>query len=389
MKKLLVLFLLCFYFCTPSHAQDTCSLRISLLTCSPGEELYSTFGHTAIRVQDRESGLDEVYNYGTFEFSPEFYSQFIRGKLLYYLSVENFNDFVAQYQWESRSIVEQDLLFSCEKKQQLYEALQVNALEQNKYYRYDFLFDNCTTRAKDIIAKNADSAVVFNNILPDDRPSFRDLIHSYLNKGGQYWSKLGIDMLLGSDLDELANNEESMFLPDWLLNGYDHATVNGKPVVTKPATVLTMPSPLNKGSWFRPVVVFSILFVLFAALTFVSGKGIRKVMQMLDFLFFFLLGASGVLMLFMWFGTDHYVCRNNFNLLWALPTHLVMAFFVGSKKAWVRGYFRVVFWITLLFGLSWLILPQEINPAIIPILLIILLRSWFLSKNKIYAGEKA
>lgn len=389
MKKLLVIFSLLFLYASFSYAQDSCSLKITLLTCSPGEELYSTFGHTAIRVQDRTSGVDEVYNYGTFEFSPEFYSQFIRGKLLYYLSVENFNDFVAQYQWESRSIVEQDLLFSCEKKLQLYEALQVNALEQNKYYRYDFLFDNCTTRAKDIIAKNADSVVAFNNILPEDRPSFRDLIHSYLNKGGQYWSKLGIDMLLGSDLDELASNEEAMFLPDWLLKGYDHATVNGKPVVTKPAEVLTMPSPLNKGSWFRPMVVFSILFLVFAILTSLPGNRIGKALQMLDFLFFFILGASGVLMLFMWFGTDHYVCRNNFNLIWALPTHLVMAFFVGSKKAWVRGYFRVVFWITLLFGLSWLILPQEINPAVILILLIILLRSWFLSKNKIYAGEKA
>ena len=292
------------------------------------------------------------------------------------------------YQWESRSIVEQELLFSCEHKSQLYEALKINAKEENRMYKYDFLFDNCTTRARDIISNNADSIVEFQNILPEERPSFRDLIHSYLDRGGQYWSKLGIDILLGADLDQIASNEEAMFLPDWLLNGFDHATVNGKPVVSKAVPVLTMPSPLNKKSWFRPVVVFSVLFLVFAALTFLKDRRAQRVLQILDSLFFFLLGAAGILLLFMWFGTDHYMCRNNLNLVWALPTHIVMVFFIRSNRNWVKTYFRVVFWITLLFGISWPVLPQEINTALIPVILIIILRSWFISKNKTYAGER-
>ncbi len=168
-------------------AKDSCRLHISLLTCSPGEELYSTFGHTALRVKDNTTGSDIVFNYGTFEFGPDFYTKFIKGQLRYFLSIENFADFAYSYQYESRSIQEQVLQLSCVEKEKLFTALQINAQEENKYYQYDFLFDNCTTRAKDIVARNTASPVVFNNILPADVPTFRNQIHYYLNKGGQYW----------------------------------------------------------------------------------------------------------------------------------------------------------------------------------------------------------
>ena len=157
MKRLVLLFLFPLLIPVISFGQnDSCSLRISLLTCAPGEELYSTFGHTALRVQDPSQGIDQVYNYGTFEFGPDFYTKFIRGKLLYFLSVEEFGDFMYQYEAQSRSVQEQVLRLDCFEKQKLRSALQVNALEENKYYRYDFLFDNCTTRAGDMVAKNTE-----------------------------------------------------------------------------------------------------------------------------------------------------------------------------------------------------------------------------------------
>src|SRR5690606_35915179 len=152
----------------PQH--DSCALNISLLTCAPGSELYSTFGHTAIRVQNTELGYDEVYNYGTFEFGPDFYTKFIRGKLLYFLSVESFEDFIYQYEMESRSIQEQILLLDCGEKHRLLEALHQNAQPQNRYYRYDFLRDNCTTRARDMIRGQTKDSVLFKNILGDDKP---------------------------------------------------------------------------------------------------------------------------------------------------------------------------------------------------------------------------
>ena len=138
MKQAGLFLLFTFYFLVSAFSQDSCSLRISLLTCAPGGELYSTFGHTAIRVQDPNSGMDEVYNYGTFEFDEDFYSKFVRGKLLYALSVQRFDEFIYQYQVESRSVIEQEISFTCSQKEKLVAALQTNALPQNRFYRYDF-----------------------------------------------------------------------------------------------------------------------------------------------------------------------------------------------------------------------------------------------------------
>jgi hypothetical protein len=369
-------------------AQDSCSLRISLLTCAPGEELYSTFGHTALRVQDAQKGTDYVFNYGTFEFGPDFYTKFIRGKLLYFLSVQEFTDFMYEYQLQSRSIQEQVVQLSCAEKQKLYTSLQVNAQEQNRYYRYDFLFDNCTTRAGDIVANNTDSPVVFKNILPENHPTFRNLIHSYLNAGHQYWSKLGIDILLGAKLDRKVTNREAMFLPDYLLKGFDSASVNDHPLVTPPQTILQMPSPLKNKSFLTPGVVFGLLLVIVVGISFVYSGWARTTIRVFDFLFFFVLGLAGLLLLFMWFGTDHKVCQNNYNLLWALPTNVVMAFFVHNKKQWVKKYFSIVFWLSVVLALTWFFLPQQMNNALLPAVLLIIYRSWHLSKTKPYAGKR-
>ena len=388
LKKLLLLlsFILCIFHY--ALAQDSCNLRISLLTCAPGEELYSTFGHTALRVQDAASGTDYIFNYGTFEFGPDFYTKFIRGKLLYFLSVEEFNDFVYEYQLQSRSIQEQVMQLDCVEKQKLYTALQQNAQEQNRYYRYDFLFDNCTTRAGDIVVKNADSPVIFKNILPEDRPTFRNLIHSYLNAGHQYWSKLGIDVLLGVKLDRKATNREAMFLPDYLLKGFDSAGIDNHSLVTPHQTILDMPSPLKRKSFLTPGLVFSMLLIVVIAISFVQLNWARKTIEIFDFVFFFSLGLAGIVLLFMWFGTDHKVCQNNFNLLWALPFNVIMAFFVHSKESWVKKYFSIVFWLSLALVLTWFFLPQQMNNALIPIVILIIYRTWHLSKIKFYATER-
>jgi hypothetical protein len=387
LKKLLLLlsFTICLF--RSGIAQDSCGVQISLLTCAPGEELYSTFGHTALRVRDAIKGTDQVFNYGTFEFGPDFYMQFIRGKLLYFLAVEDFNDFMYDYRMQSRSVQEQVLQLSCGEKQKLLAALDSNALEQNRYYKYDFLFDNCTTRAGDIVAKNTTTPVIFRNILPDKHPSFRDLIHTYLDAGHEPWSKLGIDILLGAKLDRKVTTREAMFLPDYLLKGFDSATVNRHPLATPPQTLLQMPSVLAQKSFLTPAIVFSLLLVLMIALSFAKARWAVMTLSVFDFLFFFVLGLAGLLLLFMWFGTDHRVCQNNWNLFWALPTNVVMAFFVHSKRPWVQKYFRLVFRISLVLVIVWFFLPQQMNNALLPVVLLIIWRSWHLSKNQAYAGK--
>ena len=218
-----------FHFSIPSlFAQDSCDLRISLLTCGPGDELYATFGHTAIRVTLKDSSGDYVFNYGTFEFQEGFYSKFVKGSLLYYLSVQDYDEFLYTYQAENRSVTEQVLQLTCEEKHQLFFVLQQNADPRNRNYKYDFLFDNCTTRAKNIIFNNSRIPVITGRIIPDKAPTFRDLIHSYLDSGKKQWSKLGIDLLLGASVDKRVTNDQAQFLPEYLMHGVDHSVRNGQ-----------------------------------------------------------------------------------------------------------------------------------------------------------------
>jgi hypothetical protein len=366
-------------FCLPSAAQpDTSHLRISLLTCSPGAELYSTFGHTAIRVTDSMRGIDMVYNYGTFDDrDPNFYVKFTKGIMLYALSNYSFPDFLQEYQYEKRSVIEQNLALTGDEKQRLYAALQQNVQEQNRYYHYYFHTDNCTTRARDIIAQRSGAAVVFKNMLPAKTPTYRNLIHTYLNKANQHWSKLGIDFLLGNNFDKKVTNEEAMFLPDYLMAGFDNATADGHPLVTQKQTVLPATPEPPAVTLFTPVFVFSLLFIITGLLSFNTNRWAQQALNVFDSIFFLFIGFVGILIITLWTIRVDTVCRNNFNLAWALPTHFFVAFVVWLKRKWLQQYFRAVFALTLLFGISWLFIPQQINMAVLPILGIILLRSYF------------
>jgi hypothetical protein len=371
---------------------DSCGLRISLLTCSPGAELYSTFGHTAIRVTDNARGVDMVYNYGTFDDrDPNFYVKFTKGLMEYALSNYSYQDFLMEYQSEGRGVIEQVLLLNCAQQQQLYTALQQNALEQNRFYNYYFHTDNCTTRAGDMIAQRSGAHVVFNNILPPEPLTFRNLIHSYLNKGGQYWSKLGIDILLGYNLDEKVNNKQAMFLPDYLMEGVDSAVIaeTKQPLVVEKQTVLPVAVVPDASSWFTPFVLFTFLLLLVAVLSFTRKKWSRQVLAIFDCIFFLLLGLLGIIIITLWMIRIDNVCRDNFNLLWALPTHFIVAFVMYKHWRWVQQYFRFVFIFSILVALCWWLIPQQLNTAILPLLGIIIVRSYFRSKLKSgYAGKK-
>jgi hypothetical protein len=279
---------------------------------------------------------------------------------------------------ESRSVVEQEIQFTCEQKKKLFTALLINAREENRYYRYDFLFDNCTTRAKDMVKQQSGASLQFTDILDGSSPSFRNLIHGYLDAGNQHWSKLGIDILLGARLDRKVTNEESMFLPDYLLKGFDSALVHShKKLVTPPQPILKLDSPLGKGFFITPMIAFLALLVIAIVISF----RFIKLSLAFDRVFFGFLGLAGFLLLFMWFGTDHYVARNNYNLLWALPTHFVAAFFLHKPGKVKTLYFQITFWIGLLLLLTWFFLPQQMNSALLPIVCIIVLRSFLLFKS--------
>lgn len=382
MKRLFFTFLLFTFYFAPAQ-QDSCGIRISLLTCTPGQELYSTFGHSAIRVVDNINNTDVVFNYGTFDFyDPEFYKKFIHGKLNYFVSIDELPAFMAEYEYYKRGVSEQVLDLSCDEKQKFVAALKENAKEENKYYKYDFNYDNCTTRLRDMFEKAIGEQLQSKIILPKPGTTFRHLIHSYLDKGGQPWSKLGIDILLGSPLDKKVSNREAMFLPDFMQYAFASATRNGKAVVVENKILLNKYDPPKSKNVFTPFAVFGILFLVITLLSFYKNKITSRILLVFDFLFFISLGLLGFILLYMWFGTDHAMCKNNFNLLWALPLHLPVSFFLFNKKKWVSAYFRIILFFTAALLISWFVLPQQLNLAILPIAGIILIRSYFKSKEK-------
>ncbi len=369
---------------------DSCGLRISLLTCSPGEELYSTFGHSALRVTDYKAGTDIVYNYGTFDFQdPDFLLKFTRGQLLYFLDQESFQGFLNDYRAENRSVREQLLNLSCSEKMQMQQALFINMRDENRSYKYDFLFDNCTTRLRNLILRNGANSYTTGNVLPNPETTFRDHIHHYLNENKQYWSKLGIDILLGKKMDRDMTNDEAMFLPDYLEKGLDSTfSSTGRLVTAKQVLFERKETDTGTGSIFTPTVVFWLLFLITALISFFTGPKFKKFLSVLDFLAFFITGMLGCLLIFMWVGTDHNTTQNNLNLLWAIPTHAIGAFFTGSKKNRPVWYFRITTAACLLLVIGWFLLPQQLDPALIPWVLIIALRSFFIARGQSFRTSK-
>jgi hypothetical protein len=313
-----------------------------------------------------------VFNYGTFDFSdPDFYTKFVKGKLEYFLSVENYRDFLYAYQVEQRSIWEQELNLDCNEKEQMVNAINVNMQGTNRFYKYDFLYDNCTTRIRDLIFKNISNVAINKRLIPPGITS-RDLIHSYLDKGGEPWSKLGIDILLGSKLDKPVTNNEAMFLPDYLMKGVDSAvTVSDPSIVLNKKIALQAEPAYSSSGKYVPLIVLSIITAIFTTIYFTGSYTIIKIA---DSLLLYLTGLLGILILFMWFGTEHLLCRSNFNILWALPTNFIAAFFIWKNPAWLKRYFNIAFFVYGLLFIAWFWLPQEINISVIPVLLLLFFR---------------
>lgn len=354
-------------------------MRISVLTCSQGDELYSTFGHTALHVVDSSKHTDIIYNYGTFDFDdPDFYVKFTRGKLDYFLSVETLPQFMYEYQVEKRNVIEQELLLPGSAKTAIANALIENMMGANRYYKYDFLYNNCTSRVRDILQKYAGMTVP--RLLVPPGTTFRNMLHVYLDRGGKAWSRLGIDLLLGSPIDRKVTIGQSMFLPDYLMKGIDSAAPVKEGSFVKSRILINTGSPSEPAINYWPLVVFSAVSLFIILISLVKNRPAVLLRPVLDFLLFLITGLIGCLLLFMWFGTDHKACAANYNLLWALPTNLIAAFAVWKKPVWLQKYFGFCTVLYALLLITWFWLPQQLNTAFIPIALLLLFRSAQLRK---------
>ncbi len=357
--------------------------EVSLLTLGPGEELYSSFGHSALRIQDPVSSLDRIYNFGTFDFNePGFYTKFVRGKLLYRLSVQNISGMLAEAQFQNRTLTEQTLGLSQAQKQQLFLNLETNALPENRYYRYDFYYDNCSTRLRDAVESVCGNELLFKGEAAKTL-SFRRLLDPYLAE--KPYADLGMDLGQGMPADRHADAYQSMFLPDYLMAGFGSATLSreGKtePLVKNTRVLYqALPVKLPGRNFFPPVALTGTVLMLVAGITFWDyRRGERSVW--LDVILFLLSGLVGALLLFLWTGTDHVVTARNWNLLWALPTHLPVSFFLLRKRTGqlVKYYLFGSGMLVLLLLLSWSVLPQELDPDLIPFIAALAIRSFYIS----------
>lgn len=361
---------------------DSSRLRISLLTCTPGAELYSVFGHSALRIVDSASGTDIVYNYGTFNFSdPNFYTKFVRGKLLYFLSQSSFEDFMAEYRYFKRGVIEQVLQLNAAEKVELQQFMFQNVREENRYYSYDFLFDNCTTRLRDLIFKNKNLQRVAIDPFVASETTFRDHLHAYLDKAQMNWTALGIDLLVGMQADGKMDVYESMFLPEFLAKGLGKAQKMGGPLLSEEQIILEDGQEVSTRTplWKLPLFLILCFSFFWIAMGFAKDR-LTAYQKSVDRFVFMLTGMLGILLLFMWFGTDHQNCSKNINLIWAISFNVIIPFVLKSSNKWVFTYLKVYSLLLLLLFLVAILNSGWLNMALYPLIVAISYRSWMLAQ---------
>ena len=339
----------------PLRAQLPLSERAkaSMLTCGPGDDFYTSFGHSAIRISDPENGIDYVYNYGTFDFdTPNFYWKFMRGQLDYCLGRFTYMNFFFEYRNEGRAVWEQRLNLTPQEVCNLFLMLEQNYLPEYRYYRYDFFRDNCATRVRDMVYRACGKKEV---VIPRgaEGRSYRDYLHVAMKDKLEWWA-LGVDLLLGLPADHRCTSDDAMFYPLVMQQEFAESTCDGQPLV-EPSKLLLAETRGEVPDSFPPVIAFALLFALVVVVYTLKW---RRLMHVLIRILFVVAGLIGLFLLFMWFGTDHYCTQWNLNILWASPMLLWIAIFMEKTPRgalWVQlGMFAValvwVLWCHLSVG---------------------------------------
>lgn len=334
------IFTILFFFSTVLAA-ETKDYVISVLTIGPGSSLSDSFGHSAIRVQDKSKNYDLVFNYGVYDFNdPNFYSNFIKGYLNYSLGVSYYKDFKSSYISNNRSIKEQVLLLPDVLNRKIADRLIFNSKPENKNYRYDYFSNNCSTIIKDIIDESLIDYDYENDYIVENKGknTYRNLIYENINKNS--WGSLGIDICLGSYIDQEIDVKKNTFLPEYLfeyLNSsyYKHPDLSNKIKLVKKNNFINYENKefqnLNSNNLFySPLFIFIIIssFLLFLSLRDLNNKAIHLILQSTHII----TSAIGFLLLFLWFFTDHFTSAYNYNLLWANPLNIILIFKSINKK---------------------------------------------------------
>ncbi|MEQ8470115.1 MAG: DUF4105 domain-containing protein [Marinoscillum sp.] len=356
--------------------------EITVMTLGPYQgEIYSAFGHSAIHLSDPVNDVDWVYNYGVFDFDQEnFFINFARGKMLYQLGMSRYSSFKRHYIRENRYIIEQRLNLTSEEKQQLVDFLAVNYEPENREYYYNYVYDNCATKIRDVLLANFPDRIVLDTSYVQKDKTIRDLMDDYLQY--QPWGDWIIDVGLGMQIDKVADGYEYMFLPDYIAKGFEGATLKRDsievPLVAETIDVFT-PEPEDPStSFFTPFNFFVLLFFVIGFFTNRDFKKERRT-KWIDPLLFSIAGIFGWWLVFLWAGTDH-LSKENINIFWAIPFHVPLVYLLGVKKLqnFLSGYFVIVSAWYLILLILWTAFPQPLHQALIPLVLTMVLRGFYI-----------
>jgi len=358
LKKIIFFSLLYALTAFSALAQDSTQtipkLQVSVLTCASGEDIYTVWGHTAVRVIDSLNGTDIVFNYGTFDFNePNFLAKFIKGSLLYFVSANRFNDFIAEYKFEKREVLEQVLKLSTSEKIKWYEALKVNMIDSNRYYLYNFITDNCTTRIKDGLFKNTAFQPVGINV-----PTFRAEVVNAPYENGLPWIGLGIDVLLGAYSDQKPSDFQAAFLPAL----FHQQIANTRRLVTNKNVLVEATQKNNSSPTPFYTLLALLLIYLFAAKW--NSLAMQKLAKVLDITFLLLFSIGGTLMAYMSLISKHTACFENYNLMWLHPLYLIALVFYFVRNEAI-GKIGMVFFaavVALIITSHWL--PQHFSKEV-------------------------
>ena len=322
------------------------SAVISLMTCTPGDEVYSKYGHSAIRVLDPANGIDVTFNYGIFNFQTEhFYAKFVRGETWYQLGIQTTRYFIEDSKETGRDTYEQVLNLSQAEKQSLFNALEENSRPENKYYLYNFVFDNCATRPF-LLMQNSMGEVFCTPQFDTRRDTYRDMITYYSEKNS--WAGFGINLAFGKDADVVMTPRQRLFLPEQLMDYVSEATrQNGEPLCVsanvKPFDVKANPFLTSPYMATLLVIVLIVVVTAFDMLRTRKSNTI-KISWWLDETLFFGGTVVGVILFYLSYFSIHPLVEYNWNLLLINPLLIVpfVAVFVPKCREWLKRYFWVL-----------------------------------------------
>lgn len=361
------------------QSQSTDSIRFSLLTCAPGTEIYSLFGHTAIRYENYTRRIDVVFNYGMFSFNtPNFIFRFVAGETDYQLGITPYSYFEAEYAMRGSSVYQQVLNLTQSEKERLLTILENNYLPENRIYRYNYFYDNCTTRARDKIEECIEGKVVYPDSLSGK--SYRSIVHEFT--AGSPWDEFGIDLCLGAEADKEINKRQQMFSPFYMKYYASNAYIvdaggTRRPLILDETKIVDVePEEVQPGFILSPLMCGA----LFLALCVVMAWGQWKTQRIWwgwDIVLYGLQGLAGCIIAFLFFFSVHPTVGSNWLLILFNPIPLLyLPFMVYKAVKHKKDYYHVGNMVYLTLFIT--ILPfcgQEFNLTVLPLALGLLVTS--------------